>query len=265
MVDQPFPLVAPLDRPPRPVPSSKKMAGYNPARAEFLIQYDNQAETLLSECGITTGHESLSELTEGDTLWTELCVSLAHCYRDRLAKRHRVMRLVKEQGLVSCEARFVEDISHLVAWDLDSWTRLYQVWCALDLDKMILALFEEAKLKRRIQKLQEYRSLGLKQMGSVKVYEKLTRRRNSRRKFQHLDIVGLPGYSSLCPGSRELCSQLRLTPAVFRDVRECLIMESRVRGGLRLAQARQLVKIDVNKTRKIYDFLIAKGDIKSAV
>ena len=38
--------------------------------------------------------------------------------------------------------------------------------------------------------------------------------------------------------------------------------ESTRRKGLRLADARQLVKIDVNKTRKIYDFLIGQGLIE---
>jgi transcriptional adapter 2-alpha len=37
-------------------------------------------------------------------------------------------------------------------------------------------------------------------------------------------------------------------------VAEC----SKVRG-LRLADARPLVKIDVNKTRKLYDFFVKKG------
>jgi len=34
-------------------------------------------------------------------------------------------------------------------------------------------------------------------------------------------------------------------------------------GHLRLAQARALIKIDVNKTRKIYDFLISERVIRS--
>lgn len=34
-------------------------------------------------------------------------------------------------------------------------------------------------------------------------------------------------------------------------------------GRLALAEARKLLKIDVNKTRKVYDLLIAKGLINS--
>ena len=35
--------------------------------------------------------------------------------------------------------------------------------------------------------------------------------------------------------------------------------ECRKLGHLRLAQARCMIKIDVNKTRKIYDFLVEEG------
>jgi len=266
--EQPLPLISPLNNPPRPEVRSKsgcrKMAGYNPARADFLIQYDNQAEFLLSTCpGVTDSSD--------DNLWPELCLSLANCYRDRLIRRHTVNRLVKEQGLVSGQAKLGEDLSNLVSWDKNSWTRLGQVWCSLDLDKMILSLLQEARLKQKILRLQQYRGLGLKLSGSVRVWDKLNRRRidqqvvTNRATSHPLDIVGLPGYSSLCSGARELCSHLRLSPSVYVRARNIMVEESEVRGGIKLAQARQLVKIDVNKTRKIYDFLIAKGDIKSVV
>jgi transcriptional adapter 2-alpha len=37
------------------------------------------------------------------------------------------------------------------------------------------------------------------------------------------------------------------------------VEESEKRGGLRLAEARSLANIDVNKTRRIYDFLAKEG------
>ena len=38
--------------------------------------------------------------------------------------------------------------------------------------------------------------------------------------------------------------------------------ESEKCGGLRLAEARRVVKIDVNKTRKLYDFFLAQQLIR---
>ena len=37
--------------------------------------------------------------------------------------------------------------------------------------------------------------------------------------------------------------------------------ESKKLGKLRLADARKVLKIDVNKTRKLYNLLLSKGDI----
>lgn len=82
-----------------------------------------------------------------------------------------------------------------------------------------------------------------------------------RKKPPPLDIMTLPGYEKLTPSERELCSNLRLAPLSFLDFRDILVTESRRHPGssLKLAQARVLIKIDVNKTRKLYDFLLNEG------
>ncbi|XP_032793532.2 transcriptional adapter 2-alpha isoform X1 [Daphnia magna] len=77
-----------------------------------------------------------------------------------------------------------------------------------------------------------------------------------RRSAPPLDIVGLPGYDKLNEGERQLCSVSRLVPESYLEFRNILIAECRNRKGIRLAQARTLIKIDVNKTRKIFDFLL---------
>lgn len=83
-----------------------------------------------------------------------------------------------------------------------------------------------------------------------------------RRLAPPLDITSLPGYDKLDSKEKELCSHLRLVPCAYLDFRSALITECEKLGGLRLAQARQLIKIDVNKTRKIYDLLVSQGSIK---
>ena len=45
-------------------------------------------------------------------------------------------------------------------------------------------------------------------------------------------------------------------PEVFLQYKRKLIFECRKSGRLRLHDARKLLKIDVNKTRRIYDFLL---------
>lgn len=103
---------------------------------------------------------------------------------------------------------------------------------------------------------------------------------NARRKAQPIEIGGritrlfiknflifdlffldLPGYSKLNAGERKLCSVARLVPQSYLDYKSQLVSEQAKLGHLRLADARRLIKIDVNKTRQIYDFLLEQGHI----
>ncbi|EDW15325.1 transcriptional adapter 2A isoform X1 [Drosophila mojavensis] len=83
-----------------------------------------------------------------------------------------------------------------------------------------------------------------------------------RRKASPMDISDLPGYSKLDAGERTLCSVARLIPQAYLEHKNQLIAEQAKLGHLRLGDARRLIKIDVNKTRQIYDFLVENGHIR---
>ena len=84
----------------------------------------------------------------------------------------------------------------------------------------------------------------------------------SRKNAAPLNIVGLPGYERLDEAARDLCSELRLTPEQFFEMRKTMADECDRLGGLRLADARPVLKIDVNKTKKLYDHFLLCGNIK---
>uniref|UniRef100_T1J6F8 SWIRM domain-containing protein n=1 Tax=Strigamia maritima TaxID=126957 RepID=T1J6F8_STRMM len=73
------------------------------------------------------------------------------------------------------------------------------------------------------------------------------------------ELEKLPGYEKINSDERELCSQVRLRPQDYIDIKEMLINECQKLGQIRLSNARTLIKIDVNKTRKIFDYLVAEG------
>ncbi|XP_037512459.1 transcriptional adapter 2-alpha isoform X2 [Rhipicephalus sanguineus] len=83
-----------------------------------------------------------------------------------------------------------------------------------------------------------------------------------RRKAPPLEIEGMPGYEKLNIRERELCAGLRIVPEMYLHFKGLLINEYEKLGSLRLATARAIIKIDVNKTRKLYDFLLAEGIVK---
>lgn len=67
----------------------------------------------------------------------------------------------------------------------------------------------------------------------------------------------------LTPAEQTLCSQLRILPRPYLVIKETLVREYAKRNGkLRRREARDLIKIDVNKTSKIWDFLVQCGFLK---
>ncbi|KAF8872597.1 hypothetical protein CPB85DRAFT_1509189 [Mucidula mucida] len=78
-----------------------------------------------------------------------------------------------------------------------------------------------------------------------------------------LNIANSPSLHLLSPGEQGLCSSLRILPKPYLAIKETLVREYARRGGkLRRREARDLVKIDVNKTSRIWDFLVQAGFLK---
>lgn len=78
-----------------------------------------------------------------------------------------------------------------------------------------------------------------------------------------LNLANSPSLHLLTPEEQTLCSQLRILPKPYLVIKETLVREYARRGGkLRRREARDLVKIDVNKTSRVWDFLVQAGFMK---
>lgn len=78
-----------------------------------------------------------------------------------------------------------------------------------------------------------------------------------------LNLANSPSLHLLTPAEQTLCSQLRILPKPYLVIKETLVREYARRGGkLRRREARDLVKIDVNKTSRVWDFLVQAGFLK---
>ncbi|EHB11521.1 Transcriptional adapter 2-alpha [Heterocephalus glaber] len=84
---------------------------------------------------------------------------------------------------------------------------------------------------------------------------------SGRQSAPPLNLTGLPGTEKLNEKAKELCQMVRLVPEAYLEYKSALLNECNKQGDLRLAPARAFIKINVNKTRKIYDFLIREGYI----
>ncbi|KZT71728.1 hypothetical protein DAEQUDRAFT_755577 [Daedalea quercina L-15889] len=78
-----------------------------------------------------------------------------------------------------------------------------------------------------------------------------------------LNLANSPLLHLLTPEEQTLCSQLRIFPKPYLVIKETLVREYARRGGkLRRREARDLVKIDVNKTSRVWDFLVQAGFLR---
>uniref|UniRef100_A0A3B1KBW9 Transcriptional adapter n=1 Tax=Astyanax mexicanus TaxID=7994 RepID=A0A3B1KBW9_ASTMX len=286
----------PTDDPPRPSfdsQLSRDMAGYMPARADFM---------------------EVSVQCFQFAVWSKISLKVAvvDIYHSRLKERQRRKKIIRDHGLINLrkfqilERRYPKEVQDLY----DAMRRFARVLGPIEHDKFIENHALEFELQREIRRLQEYRKEGIRTFCGAKVYERVKRARederskrnmlcevlqylqddracqqwlhkqaaidagitpvittittSGRRSAPPLNLTGLPGTEKLNEREKELCQVVRLVPGAYLEYKQALLNECRRQGGLRLAQARSLIKIDVNKTRKIYDFLIKEGYINKA-
>lgn len=146
----------------------------------------------------------------------------------------------------------------------------------LAFDLLVTNLKQEHEFLAKIHKLIEYRRIGLTKMAQINIYKELSMKREEYLKIRPLgssaariiesskprmNVYNLPGFQKLDEDERELCAQIKMLPESYLKFKELLINECEKSKGIILKTARSLVKIDVNKTRKIYNLLMGKNII----
>ncbi|KAH6576501.1 hypothetical protein BASA50_006786 [Batrachochytrium salamandrivorans] len=84
-----------------------------------------------------------------------------------------------------------------------------------------------------------------------------------RKSANPLDVTNTDGVELLTDRECQLCSALRLFPRAYLAIKDIIIKENLANGFIKRRHARSLVKIDVNKTSKIFDFFLEMGWIST--
>lgn len=281
--------------PPRNNQADQHLAGYNAYRSEFELSYDHNAESIFN-----IENQYSDEEEDDDECMDALKVSLVSALNTRLRERQKRYQIIQSHGLIMPN-RLVSWLQKFdLTMTRQRWEKLISVMqfmTGMQFDAFIETLNIEWELLQRIIRLSDYRKHGIKSLYSANLYRQLkkendlvvkeqkhatstmmkkfdlspTKHRlyfnkdNQPKKFKRtsmpLEIIDLPGFHLLSESEKTLCSTLRLIPENYLEIKEQLISENNKMGFLRLLDARRIVKIDVNKTRKIYDHLIADGFI----
>uniref|UniRef100_A0A665TFA5 Transcriptional adapter n=1 Tax=Echeneis naucrates TaxID=173247 RepID=A0A665TFA5_ECHNA len=249
----------PTDDPPRPTFDSvlsRDMAGYMPARADFMEEFDNYAEWDLKD---------IDFVDDDSDILRALKLAVVDIYHSRLKERQRrKKRFARVVGPTEHD-KFIESHTRYYAELFILGAKVYD---------RVKRMREEERRKRTmlcdvLQYIQDGRACqqwlskqAAIDAGITPAVTTITV--SGRRSAPPLNLTGLPGTEKLNEREKELCQVVRLVPGAYLEYKQALLNECRRQGGLRLAQARALIKIDVNKTRKIYDFLIKEGYITKA-
>jgi len=257
--------------------SIPEYAGWMPLRGDFETEYDNDAELLLCDL-VINDDDTPSE--------RDLKLNIIELYNQKLDERIRRKKFIVERGLFDSRKerkKFIEDK------DIYDTIRSYgQLLSKEDHEKLLKGLINERRLRRRIEQLKEFRKMGITSNKEAEEYENDKKKREteprrpisdkpnlrtrwtnkekeekppepkkpkSKKLGSALDISNAPSCDLLSEKEKVLCSTLRLYPQQYIVIKDTLIRESLKVGHLKKGIARQLIKIDVNKTSKIFDFL----------
>jgi transcriptional adapter 2-alpha len=105
--------------------------------------------------------------------------------------------------------------------------------------------------KQRSSRLNRYQAREREENVTARL-EKI--RSRPRKPGQPLDLDGVVGVEMLSQQERVLCSNVRILPKQYLLIKDTLLAEHAKTGYLKKGTARSLVKIDVNKTARIFEF-----------
>lgn len=277
----------------RPVPGSfefRDMSGYNAYRSEFSHEYLNDAESILKDVMLhpLEGEENNDESKDLD-LFRDMVCTLIDIYRRELSYRAEMKRIVREHGLIDIPkySAMIMPYTSILANFSPLFPILPRLLSQQEMFTLLESLSLEENLKTRIQEFKEYRVNGLTRLTQVSIYKECKKRRELSMKKKHkvnlgdelkdirqlhlcppgtiarksvpLDITGKPYFNNLNSEEKILASTLRIIPANFIIVKNGLIKECNNKRGLSLGNARSLFQLDVNKIRRIYDYLMASN------
>uniref|UniRef100_A0A1B6M6B9 SWIRM domain-containing protein n=1 Tax=Graphocephala atropunctata TaxID=36148 RepID=A0A1B6M6B9_9HEMI len=257
------------------------LAEYNPFRGDFGVEYNNSAEEMLCLAGQLGNCIDKDDSDEREQkLMEELQIVLVEGYNYQLQERQKRKNVIKQLGLINQTGTQLWFSRFESALGKSLWRKLIRFSRLMEVDKMdyLYASLEVLNEKRALEnQLMFHRTQqGITSKLGMEIYEMERKKRElnikqidtknriaipptMKRKKSARQIFHMPRYKELSPKEAELCSINGLFPAFYLNTKDNLISECKKMNGMRLKRARRLVKIDVNKTRKIFDLLMEQG------
>ena len=234
-----------------------------PARDDFEMEYENDAEVLVSGIEAAPGGTRLEP--EEEELESNLKLAHVEMYQKKLKERERRKKVSNELSLV--ENFFKENPYNAMTGKmtipkpkkkdskqelLDKFKFVTNIQSSEEYKKLMASVSKEKEIKYRIKELQRYRKNGINSLTEAESYEaermKRNKKKSERKRGGHeegqmqeqgtvkeeaktvdLDnissIVNLPGYDVLSLNEKRLCTSLRLHPKLYISYKTCLLRD----------------------------------------
>ncbi|KAG0004515.1 Transcriptional adapter ada2 [Modicella reniformis] len=265
------PAPAKAQKPMTSQPANHEIAGYMPGRLEFETEYENEAEQVVKDM-IFSEEDTPEEV--------DLKLMVLEIYNNKLNKRMERRKFVFDRGFLEYKkVRITNQTADRKRTskerDQHNGVRVFaQLQTREDYDKFVEGLMKETSPRHAItaSALNDRRNARPPPQRSS-IDDALSPRGSAaanksapvvRKQASPLNIQNAEGIHLLTAPEQALCSTLRIFPKSYMIIKEQLLKEHARLGGLKRRQARELIKIDVNKTGKIYDFFVEAGWIQNS-
>ena len=237
--------------------------GFMPSRDDFEMEYENDAEVLVSGIEAAPGGTRLEP--EEEELESNLKLAHVEMYQKKLKERERRKKVSNELSLV--ENFFKENPYNAMTGKmtipkpkkkdskqelLDKFKFVTNIQSSEEYKKLMASVSKEKEIKYRIKELQRYRKNGINSLTEAESYEvermKRNKKKSERKRGGHeegqmqeqgtvkeetktvdLDnissIVNLPGHDVLSLNEKRLCTSLRLHPKLYISYKTCLLRD----------------------------------------
>ncbi|KFV51036.1 Transcriptional adapter 2-beta, partial [Tyto alba] len=263
--------LSPSSSPPLP----PQQRGYMPLRDDYEIEYDQDAETLIS--GLSVNYDD-------DDVEIELKRAHVDMYVRKLKERQRRKNIARDYNLVPAflgkDKKDKEKAPKRKITKEEKELRLklrplYQFMSCKEFEDFFENMHKERILRAKIRELQRYRRNGITKMEESAEYEAARHKREKRKENKNIAsskrgkedgkegefaaIENLPGFELLSDREKVLCSSLNLSPARYVTVKTIIIKDHlQKRQGIP-SKSRLPSYLDKVLKKRILNFLTESG------
>lgn len=297
LIKKPSVPISELASPQASLPAMHEVTGYMPARGEFETEYENEFEAILKDFLFSEDDSQVEIKLKKALLAGYSGILDARQARRQFIVEHNLLNFKKQQTIEKSRTKEDRDVFNSLKpfarfLSLQDFSTLHKdLTREEELKRRISQLHEYRRngirslsqvpaFENEKKHFELYLKGGLISHATQPIITNSSIKRDltpiqqinqnnnnqptqiGRKASAPLNISNAEGIDLLSEKERQICSLLRLYPRLYLTIKDTLIREHLKYGGLKRAQARAAIKIDVNKTSKLYDFFSSAGWIR---